>query len=91
MVSDDQLEGFMFQSPRNRVNISNEAVGEAVQQRVPFGFNPLEIGSTFQIGYRWASSEYGACMFQSPRNRVNISNAEGRQGRPWPRLAVSIP
>ena len=91
------LKANEFQSPRNRVNISNK-VRRMRTDQLELGFNPLEIGSTFQIDpvlpgppqprRRFNPLEIGSTFqmffrptnhwvrhaFQSPRNRVNISN-----------------
>ena len=63
----------MFQSPRNRVNTSNE-YQRKLRETPEYSFNPLEIGSTLQI---WTGSPVPSprhLRFQSPRNRVNTSN-----------------
>ena len=40
----------VFQSPRNRVNTSNlDEYDAGYVWHEPFGFNPLEIGSTLQM------------------------------------------
>ena len=71
-------KAFGFQSPRNRVNTSNlksRGHHDAAQELI--SFNPLEIGSTLQMDKnKLSESGHVKEWFQSPRNRVNTSNAE---------------
>ena len=65
----------MFQSPRNRVNISNRQRRGRAGDGVAVFQSPRNRVNISNRAMSMIPSVGGRSLFQSPRNRVNISNA----------------